>query len=182
VSAAADSAQRKQITVIASKFSNGRQRRKSMSALNIIIGGWLALNAVLFAALMLRRDQPALRDQLLRWVVGDEVSDRRGDLAAMGACSRERSRDVAGHVAGPALGGVESDDADWRPILVLEQEAGQRSAVGIGPVGLAPGTAEPVAEVIEHEMDISTSGTIEGEVLVVRSRVSTRAPDKGGHR
>jgi hypothetical protein len=54
-------------------------------SVSIIIGGWLALNAVLFAALMLRRDQPALRDQLLRWVVGNEVSDRRGDLAAMGA-------------------------------------------------------------------------------------------------
>ena len=51
-----------------------------MSALHVIVGGWLVLSAVVFAALMLRR---------------------------------------GGHVAPPALGGVESDDADrddeyWR--------------------------------------------------------------------
>jgi hypothetical protein len=40
-----------------------------MSALNMIVGGYLALNAVVFAALMLRRDQPALRNRLFLWVV-----------------------------------------------------------------------------------------------------------------
>jgi len=85
-----------------------------MSALHIIVGWWLVLNAVVFAALMLRRGRPALRDRLFRWVVGNEVSDRRGDLAAIGACLRERRRDVFGHVARPALGGVESNDADRR--------------------------------------------------------------------
>ena len=40
-----------------------------MSALSIIVGGWLLLNAVVFAALMLRHDQPALRDRLFRLVV-----------------------------------------------------------------------------------------------------------------
>ena len=44
-----------------------------MSALHVIVGGWLVLSAVVFAALMLQR---------------------------------------GGHVAPPALGGVESDDAD----------------------------------------------------------------------
>ena len=44
-----------------------------MSALHIIVGGWLVLSTVFFAALMLLR---------------------------------------GGHVAPPALGGVESDDAD----------------------------------------------------------------------
>ena len=34
-----------------------------------IIGGLLLVNAVVFAALMLRRDQPALRDRLFLWVV-----------------------------------------------------------------------------------------------------------------
>jgi hypothetical protein len=37
-------------------------------------------------------------------VVGNEVSDRRGDLAAIGACLRERRRDVVSHVARAALG------------------------------------------------------------------------------
>ena len=40
-----------------------------MSALGIMVGGWLLLNAVVFAALMLRRDQPARRDRLFLWVV-----------------------------------------------------------------------------------------------------------------
>ena len=102
-----------------------------MLALSIFVGGWLALNAVVFSVLMLRRDRPVPRDRLFRWVVGDEVHDRQGDLAAIGACLRERSSVVVGHVAGPALGGVESDDADWRRILALEQVADQRSAVGV---------------------------------------------------
>ena len=102
-----------------------------MSALSIFVGGWLALNAVVFIVLMLRRDLPVPRDRLFRWVVGDKVHDRQGDLAAIGACLRERSSDVVGHVEGPALGGVESDDADWRRILALEQVADQRSAVGV---------------------------------------------------
>ena len=74
------------------------------------------MSALHFAALMLRRGRPALRDKLFRWVVGNEVSDRRGDLAAIGACLRERRRDVVSYVARPALGGVESDDADRRRI------------------------------------------------------------------
>jgi hypothetical protein len=60
-----------------------------MSALYIIVGGWLVLNGAAFAALM-RHGRPALRDRLFRWVVGNEVSDRRGDLAAIGECLRER--------------------------------------------------------------------------------------------
>ena len=70
------------------------------------------MSALHIAALMLRRGRPALRDRLFRWVVGNEVSDRRGDLAAIGACLRERRRDVVSYVARPALGGVEGDDAD----------------------------------------------------------------------
>ena len=41
-------------------------------------------------------------------VVVDEARDRHRRLAAI-----ELGRDVFGHVARPALGGVESDDADW---------------------------------------------------------------------
>ena len=53
-----------------------------MSALSIIVGGWFLLNAVIFAALMLRRDQPAVRDRLFRLVV-----DGRRE-AEEGPCSR----------------------------------------------------------------------------------------------
>jgi hypothetical protein len=54
-------------------------RRKAMTGLCICVGGWVALNAVLFAALMLRRDQPALRDRVFRWAVGGrrEAEERR---------------------------------------------------------------------------------------------------------
>src|SRR3974390_311630 len=53
----------------ARKFSSG-ERRRSMSALHIIVGGWLLLNAFVFAALMLRLDRSVLGD------LGDEVRDR----------------------------------------------------------------------------------------------------------
>ena len=33
-----------------------------MTGLSICVGGWLVLNAVVFAALMLRRDRPVLRE------------------------------------------------------------------------------------------------------------------------
>jgi len=42
-----------------------------MSALSIIVGSWLVLNAVVFVALMFRRDRPALRNSTIpmgdRW-------------------------------------------------------------------------------------------------------------------
>jgi hypothetical protein len=40
-----------------------------MSALNMIVGGWLTLNAVAFAALLFRRDQPVLKNRLFLWVL-----------------------------------------------------------------------------------------------------------------
>ena len=47
-----------------------------------IIGGLLLVNAVVFAALMLRRDRPALRNRLFLWVVdGRRETDE-------GPCSR----------------------------------------------------------------------------------------------
>jgi hypothetical protein len=44
-----------------------------MTGLSICVGGWLVLNAVVFAALMLRRNRPALKDRLFRWVVDKGV-------------------------------------------------------------------------------------------------------------
>ena len=48
-----------------------------MSALSIIVG-WLLVNAVVFAALMLRRDQPALRNRLSLWVVNGRREAEEG--------------------------------------------------------------------------------------------------------
>ena len=101
-----------------------------MSGLSIVVGGWLLLNAVVFAALMLRQDRSVLRDRLFRWAVGDEVHDRPGDLAAVGASTHELN-----HVEGPALGGVES---------------------GGGHVGFGPSqVAELAGEVIAHESSLA---------------------------
>jgi hypothetical protein len=40
-----------------------------MSAVCIALGGWVIVNAALFAALMLRRDRPEARAKLLGWVL-----------------------------------------------------------------------------------------------------------------
>jgi len=112
-----------------------------MSALHIIVAGWLVLNAVVVVALMSRRGRPALRDRLFRWVVGVKLSDRRRDLAAVGATPHELGRDVVSHVEGPALGSVESDDADWRRTLALAVEEVADQPVGVGHVGF--GQAKP---------------------------------------
>jgi hypothetical protein len=47
-----------------------------LSAVSIALGGWVVLNGVLFAALMLRRDRPDVRERLFRWVLKGER--RRG--------------------------------------------------------------------------------------------------------
>ena len=52
--------------------------------MNMIVGGWLALNAVVFAALLLRRDQPALKNRLFLWVVAGRREAEEG-LAAVSA-------------------------------------------------------------------------------------------------
>jgi hypothetical protein len=41
-----------------------------MSALTMIVGGWLGLNAAVFAALMLRRSRPEVRERLFKWAIG----------------------------------------------------------------------------------------------------------------
>ena len=41
-----------------------------MSALSIIVGGWLGFNIAVFAALMLRRSRPEVRERLFRWAIG----------------------------------------------------------------------------------------------------------------
>jgi len=119
-----------------------------MLALSIIVGGWLPLNAVVFAALMLRRDQPALRDRIFRWVVGDEVHDQLEGRAAIGTSTRELGGDVVAHVVVPALGGVEADDADGGRLLALEQTADQ---LGVDHVGLT-GQTELAGEVHESSL------------------------------
>ena len=53
-----------------------------MSALSIIVGSWLVLNAVVFVALMFRRDRPALRNSTIPMVIDGKRE------AEDGPCSR----------------------------------------------------------------------------------------------
>ncbi len=54
-----------------------------MSVLGIVAIGWVALNAAIFTALLLRRPRPELRERLFKWTVlgaakeAKEKSDRR---------------------------------------------------------------------------------------------------------
>jgi hypothetical protein len=54
------------ITIVASarKFSNGHQRRKSMSALSILIGTWLVANAALVVVMSSRRDRTPVDEDI----------------------------------------------------------------------------------------------------------------------
>jgi len=40
-----------------------------MTVLGVIVICWVMLNAAIFAALLLRRSRPELREKLFRWVV-----------------------------------------------------------------------------------------------------------------
>ncbi len=40
-----------------------------MQTFTVIVGGWLAVNVVVFTTLMLRRDRAGLRTRLFDWVV-----------------------------------------------------------------------------------------------------------------
>jgi hypothetical protein len=61
-----------------------------MSALSIIVG-WLLINAVAFAALMLRRDQPALRNRLFLWVVDGRREAEEGPCSPTANLTDSRS-------------------------------------------------------------------------------------------
>jgi hypothetical protein len=52
-----------------------------MSKLNIILGGWLALNAVVAIKLLTRRSRPHMQHRLFRWVIGDRPPARPRGLA-----------------------------------------------------------------------------------------------------
>jgi len=57
------------------------------------------------------------------------------------------------HIAGPAFGGVEGDDADGIPKQAVDQLADQRIPVRSFHVGLSPG-APDAAEVIQHKVSV----------------------------
>ena len=61
-----------------------------MSAFSIIVG-WLLVNPVVFAALMLRRDQPALRNRLFLWVADGRREGKEGPCSPTASLTDSRS-------------------------------------------------------------------------------------------
>jgi hypothetical protein len=55
-----------------------------------------------------------------------EVLHRGWHFVELRKASAQLVGDILGHVARPALGGVEGDDANWMPVLIPHQVADQR--------------------------------------------------------
>jgi len=62
-------------------------------------------------------------------------------------------RDIGGNVPRPALGAVESEDADRVLVLALEQVGDNGFEIGRLEVGFAPDPAQP-AQIVHHQVDI----------------------------
>jgi hypothetical protein len=52
-----------------------------MEKLSYVLGGWLAVNAVVAVALLTRHPRPHMRHRLFRWVTGDRPAARTRRLA-----------------------------------------------------------------------------------------------------
>ena len=59
-----------------------------MSVLSTLFCGWLAFNAVFFAALYFRRPNPKLRAKLFSWVVRGPHNRRAGVIRPTGDINR----------------------------------------------------------------------------------------------
>jgi hypothetical protein len=57
-------------------------RRKPMTTLFAVVGGWIVLNAALAAALLTRRNRPRLRAKLIAWVLKGERRPKRSTRTA----------------------------------------------------------------------------------------------------
>jgi len=59
-----------------------------MSKLMMVLGGWLALNAVVVVALLTRRSNPRNRERLFRWVLEDSRTSREREHVQYHASDR----------------------------------------------------------------------------------------------
>jgi hypothetical protein len=66
-------------------------------------------------------------------------------------------------VARPTFSRVESDNAGRVRILTVDEVGDERAPVGTLFISLAPSSAEPCAEVIEHQVNISIIGRGRGK-------------------
>jgi hypothetical protein len=63
-------------------------RRKHMSKMYFVLGGWMALNFALSMALLSRRPRPHLRNRMFLWVIGLAHSRRPNHHGAAAAHRR----------------------------------------------------------------------------------------------
>src|SRR5690242_445347 len=83
----------------------------------------------------------------------DEVEYRLRDLAELDVASSQLVGNIHRHIARPAFGGVEGDDANGMPVLAVDQLADQRIPISAFRVGFSPG-APDTAEVIQHQVSV----------------------------
>jgi hypothetical protein len=60
-----------------------------MSTFGIVFGGWLTLNAVFGAAMLIRLPNRSLRQRLFRWVIGAPHLHRQGVSRALIVAHRQ---------------------------------------------------------------------------------------------
>ena len=106
-----------------------------------------------------------------------ERESRLQHLAELSIVSAQLIRDIQRHIAAPAFSGIKSDDADGVVVIARHQIADKRVAVSLMLIGFSPSTAEPAAEVIQHEVSCSGPwGAMDGEVRI------TKLPETPGTR
>ena len=61
--------------------------------------------------------------------------------------------DLGGDIAGPALGGIEGDDANRITVLAGQQVPDDRFVIRCFRLDLAPNPAESTTEIVHHQID-----------------------------
>jgi hypothetical protein len=68
----------------------------------------------------------------------------------------EPERDVLGHISGPALGGIEGDNAETVAVLARQKIANNGLAIGLGGIGLVVSNAVlPVGQIVRRLVHLS---------------------------
>jgi hypothetical protein len=69
---------------------------------------------------------------------------------------QDLQRDVLGHVPGPALGGIEGDNAETVAVLARQKIANNGLAIGLGGIGLVVSNAVlPVGQIVRRLVHLS---------------------------
>src|SRR5260370_38745674 len=85
----------------------------------------------------------------------DELFQRGRQIARLVRTAlAQRLGEVFGNIPRPALGSIETNDANGVAVLAVQQIRDDGFEIGIFYVGLAPCLPKPAAEVIEHKINV----------------------------